>query len=165
VRIERKFPNFPSTQKPMNPQMSFLQSVSAGEAAEIPELKKQYLACLASVEDSATGLREIVERLVGLGIGRKELIQWATDAGYQGSYARSVLSRILCELGLRTRKRGAGRPVAPESVLITAQNRERYGKKATRFLFGAHRLSRAQDEAESESAQSRARSKFLSNFR
>jgi hypothetical protein len=139
----------------MKPQICYVHR-AAPKQAVISTLKREYLACLASVWSSATSLRDTIQRLIQVGVERTDLIQWAIDAGHRQSYVRSLLSRILCELGVRARKPGAGRRPAPESMLIAAQSRERYGKKATSFLFGAHRISKAQDTAESESDQSSA---------
>ena len=72
-------------------------------------LKQQYVECLGATSTAAITLRTVVIRLVELGVDRPELVAWAAEAGYRQGYARTLLSKILCELGLRARKSGAGR--------------------------------------------------------
>ena len=126
---------------------------SPERALDRQALKSKYLECLATVSDIGSTLRRTVLSLVSLGVQLHELVAWAADAGYPERQVRKILSRILLQAGVRRRRRGSGPKVPPEALAIVASVRSQYGRRTTRFLGAAHRLSKEHDVAERLAAQ------------
>jgi hypothetical protein len=120
---------------------------SAAHYGDLDHKKHEFLKHLASVSNGATALRQIVTDLLRSGVHWKQLVSWATDAGYTDHYARCVLSKILCDCGIRRRKSGAGPKVPQEALAIAAWARDSYPTEATKFLRAAWRASKRRDEA------------------
>lgn len=108
------------------------------------ELKKQFLECFGIRATNATTLRDTVKNLIERGVARKTLVRWAVQAGYTKSYVSSLLSRILCSIGLRERSIGAGRKPSPEALELLAYTRARYGNNSSKVLRAALRAGRAE---------------------
>lgn len=120
-------------------------------------LKKQFVHCLQTIAQSATTLRNVVVALIELGGDRPELVRWAAEAGYSPGYARTLLSKILCDAGLRARKPGAGPPTPQEALVILAFAHQRYGEDAAKLLRAAARAAKAQAAAKTTQAQGELR--------
>lgn len=118
-------------------------------------LKKEFLECFGVRTSNAEALRLIVKELIQRGVSRQTLLSWAMQAGYTSSGISSVLSRILCSIGLRARKAGAGRKPSRDALEILAHARSRYGERFLSVLRGAWRAGQAQASSEdSERSQS-----------
>lgn len=111
-------------------------------------IKKKFLNCFGVRTSNAGALRHIVEELIQQGVSRQTLVTWAFRAGYSRGYVSSLLSRILCSIGLRTRGVGAGRKPSPDAIELLAYVRSRYGERFLRVLHAAARAGRAQISAE-----------------
>ena len=115
------------------------EEIRASEFASEHELKGRYLECLGQAGTEIMSLREAIKDLAGRGVRRKDLVQWAAEAGYSTGYVRSLLSRILRDLALPARKPGAGRKVPREALALRLLARKHYGQKARKFLLAAYR--------------------------
>src|SRR6266496_5358380 len=71
------------------------------------QLKHKYLACLQA--RSPRSLRKSVKALIRAGVRRDLLVVWAIAEGHERKYIVKLLSECFCALGLRQRKKGAGR--------------------------------------------------------
>src|SRR5437016_370114 len=71
-------------------------------------LKANYLQSLDTLDSNITGLRQAVSALMDAGVTKPLLMKWAAEAGYDKGHVRTILSKILCDSGARTRKPGAG---------------------------------------------------------
>ena len=114
-------------------------------------LKEKFLGYLEARTTNTCMLREAVKALIDRGVTRGTLIRWAVEAGYSKGYASSLLSQILCPLGLRANRVGGGRKPSPEALELLAHARERYGKKFLKVLRAACRAGKAElakEEAE-----------------
>jgi hypothetical protein len=133
--------------------MREIQTAEPGPSATAARLEKESLMlkclnCFRVATTVGSELRQAVLALVvGLEIDSREIVHRATRAGYPERPIRKLISRILLEAGLRRRKRGAGPKIRPEAVAIAATIRSQYGRRATRLLGAAHRLSKEQDAA------------------
>jgi hypothetical protein len=107
-------------------------------------LKEQYLQCFGERASNAAALQAVVRDLINEGIPRKTLVGWAVDTGFSKGHAASVLSRIFVALGLRERKRGAGRKPSPAALELLDHVRSRYGENFLRVLYAACRAGRVQ---------------------
>jgi len=128
----------------MNP--SFLEEPIPSQFKGKQEaLKEGYLRCLSTLSAS---LREVLSRLLRLGVERGELVRWAVEAGYSQSFIRNLLSRLCCRAGQRQRKAGAWRRTPPEALALLAMARDRYGERAARFLLAAYRAAKSRPHAQ-----------------
>jgi hypothetical protein len=107
-------------------------------------LKLQYQECFRARLAGEAKLPGIIGSLARLGVLRQTLVRWAVEAGCTESYARSLLSKILCALGLRQRRPGAGRKPSREVLELVAELRERYGDRYLKTLRAACREGKAQ---------------------
>ena len=112
-------------------------------------LKERYLECIGLTSVSTTALEGVVERLIGLGISRKTLVDWAVRKGYSRGSAANLLTRIFKALGLRERQPGAGRKPSRETLELLAYARIRYGKRYLKVLRAAWRTGKAMAESAS----------------
>jgi hypothetical protein len=127
--------------------MSVMEPVldSAAQESNAPELlKARYIKCLARAGEEGAGLRQAIHALVKWGVGRRQLVQWAAEAGYSTGYVRSLISSILKDLGHRSRKPGAGRKVAHQAIALRVLGQKHYGKQARKFLLAAYRANETQ---------------------
>jgi hypothetical protein len=125
---------------------------------ERERLKAAYLECITVCRGSnanRTRLMEVIKGLIDQGVCRKALVVWAVQAGYAKRSASSLLSRVLCSLGLRKRKKGAGRKTAAEALKLAIYARWLHGKDFRRLLQAASRVK--EEEISSEKAQSPGR--------
>ena len=111
------------------------------------ELKEQYQKCFQARQTGEASLPGIIDSLLRLGVRRQTLLRWAKESGCSESYARSLLSKILCALGLRERRPGAGRKPSPEVLELVAEARQRYGDRHLKILRAAYREGKAQAQA------------------
>jgi hypothetical protein len=107
-------------------------------------LKGKYLQWFSLRSDNATVLRDVVRDLIEEGIPRQTLVAWAVEAGYSKRSVSSLLSRIFVSLGLRVRKKGAGRKPSAAALELLAHARSRYGKDSLKVLRAAWRAGKAQ---------------------
>jgi hypothetical protein len=108
-------------------------------------LKEKYLRCFGVRTDNAAALQEIVKGLIEGGVSRKTLVGWAVQAGYTKGYVSSLLSRILCSIGLRERRAGAGRKPSPAALELMAYAQDKYGEQFLKVLRAAWRAGKAQE--------------------
>src|SRR5256885_532543 len=94
----------------------------------ILSLKGKYLRCFHP--RLTPTMRHTVEALVHLGVGRSDLLAWAVVHGHERKGASKLLSQILCPLGLRLRRAGAGRPSSPAGLFLQALACEMFGNRA-----------------------------------
>jgi len=120
------------------------------------ELKGRFLECMKPRSlRSLAALAEIIRALVSRGARRQTLLRWAVESGCNKSYVRSLLSRIFVRLGLRVRRKGAGRKFSPEILELLADLRSRFG---ARYVQAARALCRAaESEAETQGLEIRPR--------
>lgn len=109
-------------------------------------LKEQYLQCFGVRTNNASMLQSIVRDLIEDGVSRRMLVAWAVEAGYTKGYVSSLLSRILVSLGLRERKKGAGRKPSPDALELLSYSRSRYGKKHLNLLRAAWRAGKTRSK-------------------
>jgi hypothetical protein len=121
-------------------------------------LKERYLRCFGVRTDNAAALQEIVKGLIDEGVSRQTLVSWAVQAGYTKGYVSSLLSRILCSIGLRERRPGAGRKPSPAALELMVYAQDKYGEQFLKVLRAAWRAGKAQATAQNFLAtpQSRA---------
>jgi hypothetical protein len=110
-------------------------------------LKEKYLRCFGVRTDIAAALQEIVKGLIEGGVSRKTLVGWAVQAGYTKGYVSSLLSRILCSIGLRERRAGAGRRPSAAALELMAYAQDKYGEQFLKILRAAWRAGKAQTTA------------------
>lgn len=113
-----------------------------GHGAEA--LKERYLRCFGVRTDNAAALQQIVKGLIDKGVSRQTLVSWAVQAGYTKGYVSSLLSRILCSIGLRERRPGAGRKPSPAALELMAYAQDKYGEQFLKVLRAAWRAGKAQ---------------------
>jgi len=106
-------------------------------------LKAKYLKCFGAGVNAAPTLREVIKELMDEGVPRPTLIRWAVQAGCTQSYASTLVSRVLCALGLRERRAGAGRKTSPAVLELLAHARSKYGKNYLKVLRAAWRTGKA----------------------
>jgi hypothetical protein len=111
-------------------------------------LKKKYLRCFGVRTDNAAALQEIVKGLIDGGVSRKTLVSWAVRAGYSKGYVSSLLSRVLCSIGLRERRAGAGRKPSSAALELMAYAQDKYGEQFLKVLRAAWRAGKAQATAQ-----------------
>jgi len=107
-------------------------------------LKERYLQCFGVRADNAATLQNVVKDLIDKGVSRKTLVAWAGEANFSRPYIASVLSRIFVALGLRERKKGAGRKPSAAALELLAHVRSHYGQNFLRVLYSACRAGKAQ---------------------
>jgi hypothetical protein len=115
---------------------------SAAGAADVDSqesFKLRYVVSLAQARKEIASLRETIKDCIDAGIRRQALVRWAEEAGYSTGYVRSLLSRILRELGVKSRKAGGGRKIPWEAVALRTLAQKHYGDEARRFLLAAYR--------------------------
>jgi hypothetical protein len=120
-------------------------------------LKEKYLRCFGVRTDNAAALQEIVKGLIDGGVTRKTLVGWAIQAGYTKGYVSSLLSRILCAIGLRERRAGAGRRPSPAALELMAYAQGKYGEQFLKVLRAAWRAGKARATAQDFQAASQSR--------
>lgn len=107
-------------------------------------LKEKFLRCFALRLSNSTKLHGVVRDLIGTGVSRKTLMNWAVEAGYAKAYVSSLLSRIFVALGMRERRKGAGRKPSYAALELLAHARSRYSESALKVLCAAWRAGKAQ---------------------
>jgi hypothetical protein len=107
-------------------------------------LKEKYLQCFGVRTTCATALQQVVKRLVEQGVSRDLLVIWGVRDGYPTATVASVLSRIFCALGLRARRKGAGRKPSPDAFALLDHARRQYGERALKVVRAALRAGKAQ---------------------
>ena len=112
------------------------------------EIKHNYLHCFGVRAGNTAALTQVVKVLVEQGVSRATLMDWAVGAGHSRATVASVLSRILCALGWRERREGAGRKVSPEALELLAFARVRYGLRHVKILCAAWRVGKDREEEE-----------------
>lgn len=112
------------------------------------ELKKRFLMCFSVRTTNTSRLRQTVKDLVNHGITRKTLVAWAVRAGFSKGYVSSLISRILCSMGLRANRVGAGRKPSADALELLVYAQERYGKRVLNVLRAAWRSGKAQTARE-----------------
>jgi hypothetical protein len=111
-------------------------------------LKKEFLKHIGVRTTNAAALQGVVKRLIERGVSRDILVTWGVHAGYPRTNVSSMLSRILCAIGLRERRPGAGRKPSPDALELLAHARARYNERFLRVLQGALRAGKAQMKAQ-----------------
>jgi len=114
---------------------------------DVAALKDRYLDCIGITSVGTTALEDTVEKLIGLGISRKTLVDWAVRKGYSRGSAANLLTRIFKALGLRERQPGAGRKPSRETLELLAYARIRYGKRYLKVLRAAWRTGKSLAES------------------
>ena len=107
-------------------------------------LKERYLKCFAVRSTNTKTLQEVVKELLQLGIVRGTLVRWDVQTGYSHGYVRSLLSKILCPLGLRERGLRGERKPSPEALELLGHAQEQYGDQALKILRAAYRAGQTQ---------------------
>jgi hypothetical protein len=110
-------------------------------------LKRKYLECFNVRTTNADTWREVVTSLISRGIARETLVSWGVDAGYPKITVSSMLSRILCAIGLRQRREGAGRKPSQDAIALLDYARRQYGERFLKVLRAAMRAGKAQTVA------------------
>lgn len=116
-------------------------------------LKERFLECLHMIPET---LRPVVTRLLAFGVKRDELVEWAVGAGYSRSFIRSLLSRLFCDNGQRSRRAGAGRKTPQEALALLAFAQNQFGERAPKYLLAAYRAAKAQSAMHLQSGQVKA---------
>jgi hypothetical protein len=111
----------------------------AGPAA----LKRKYLQCFKVSTTNAATWQETVRSLLDQGVSRDDLVNWGVDAGYPRATVSSMLSRILCAIGLRERGKGAGRKFSQDALELLDYARSQHGERALKVLRSALRAGKA----------------------
>jgi hypothetical protein len=109
-----------------------------------PAHKEKFLKCFGIRSTNTAALKETVKKLTEQGVSRQTLVFWAVKAGYTQGYVSSLLSRILCSLGLRQRRPGAGRKPSSQALALLEYARRQYGRKFMNVLRAAWRAGRTQ---------------------
>jgi hypothetical protein len=130
-------------------------ALNGGKHLGTGTLKQRYLQYFGARTHNAAALQGVVRDLIGQGISRQLLVIWAVEAGYTKAYVSSLLSRILVSLGLRERKRGAGRKPSPAALELLAYARDQYGESCLKVLRAAWRAGKAQRIAISSQKEAR----------
>lgn len=91
--------------------------------------------------------------LISQGITRKTLVAWAVRAGFSKGYVSSLISRILCSMGLRANRVGAGRKPSADALELLVYTQERYGNRFLNVLRAAWRAGKAQSAHEGSQAE------------
>ena len=112
-------------------------------------LKQKYLECFGVRTTNMTAWQAAIKDLTEQGVSREMLVKWAVAAGYSKSYVSSLLSRILCSLGLRERGLGAGRKPSRDALKLLAYARSRFGDKYRKVLRAAWRAGKAEPAGDS----------------
>ena len=107
-------------------------------------LKQKYIDCFGVHGANVKTWREAVTALMDRGCSREMLVEWGVDAGYERKYVSGVLSRLLCPIGQRKRKTGAGRKPSAEATALLAYARGQYGENCLKMLQAAWRTGKAQ---------------------
>jgi hypothetical protein len=121
-----------------------MKTLNRTKRPDAAALKERYLECIGLTSVSTTALEGVVERLLGLGISRKTLVDWAVRKGYSRGSAANLLTRIFKALGLRERQPGAGRKPSRETLELLGYARARYGNRCLKVLRAAWRTGKAQ---------------------
>src|SRR5206468_7574360 len=87
-----------------------------GDRRKVARLKTSFFTLLRSASLKSFNLSRIVLALIRAGVSRGTCVLWAVECGFSKAGARSLLSRLLCEAGLRERKPGAGRKFSPRVI-------------------------------------------------
>jgi hypothetical protein len=106
-------------------------------------LKARYLDCFGARASTGETLRETVKGLFERGVSRKTLITWAMQTGCSKGHAANLLSQILCALGLRARRTGAGPKPSREALELLAYAQAEYGERHVKILRAAWRAAKA----------------------
>lgn len=133
----------------------------------LSSLKKRYLQCFGVRANNVTTLQGIVKDLIQKGVSRRRLVEWAVEAGYTKGYVSSLLSRILVSLGLRERKKGAGRKPSPDALELLSYARSRYRKNHLNMLRAAWRAGKTRGKTTDipDASTSRIMTAIASPFR
>ena len=119
-------------------------------------LKERYLQCFGVRANNATMLQGVVKDLIEEGVSRQTLVAWAVKAGYTKGHVSSQLSRILVSLGLRERKKGAGRKPSSDALELLAHAQNLHGEECLNVLRAAWRAGKAQLAAANNETRHRA---------
>src|SRR5712664_3985317 len=122
-------------------------ALSADGGFNLQSLKQGYLNCLGHLAAGTGTLRRVVQRLLSLGVSRKELVEWAVAEGYDERSVRKLLSSLCLQAGQRLRKPGAGPKTPPEALVIQAFARDQFGDQGDKFLHAASRDAKMQAAA------------------
>ena len=106
-------------------------------------LKQEFLRCFGLHLSNSTTLHGVVKDLISAGVSRKTLTIWAVEAGYAKASVSSLLSRIYSSLGLRDRRKGAGRKPSSAALELLAHAHDRYGESFLKVLRAAWRAGKA----------------------
>jgi hypothetical protein len=109
--------------------------------------KEEFLRCFGLRLRNSTKLHEVVRDLIGAGVSRQTLTLWAVEAGYAKASVSSLLSRIYSSLGLRERRKGAGRKPSSVALELLAHAHDRYGENFLKVLCAAWRAGKARSGA------------------
>jgi hypothetical protein len=107
-------------------------------------LKRRYLKCFKVRTTNMATWQKVVRGLVNQGVSRDVLINWGVDDGCSRTTVSSMLSRILCALGLRERAKGAGRKFSNDALALLDYARSRYGERSLKVLRSALRAGKAE---------------------
>src|ERR1700677_1613535 len=110
-------------------------------------LKQEFLRCFGLHLSNSTTLHGVVKDLISAGVYRKTLTIWAVEAGYAKASVSSLLSRIYSSLGLRDRRKGAGRKPSAAALELLAHAHDRYGESFLKVLRAAWRTGKARGAA------------------
>jgi hypothetical protein len=95
-------------------------------------------------EADQQALKQVVTGLIDCGVSRDTLINWGEYASYSRITVSGTVSRILCSIGLRERREGAGRKPSHDALVLLDHAREQYGVRAVKVLRAAFRAGRAE---------------------
>ena len=113
-------------------------------------LKEEFLRSFGLHVSNSTTLRGVVRDLIGAGVSRNTLTNWAVEAGYAKRYVSSLLSRIYKSLGKRERRPGAGRKPSAAALELLAHAHDRYGESFLKVLYAAWRAGKARSSTSAD---------------
>ena len=108
-------------------------------------LKKEFLQCIGVRSMSETTLQRDVMELIDAPASRKTLVVWSVQLGYTRVYVSSMFNRILCVLGLRERRAGAGRKLSTRTLEFLRYAKTRSSGQCLNVLQGALRAGKAEN--------------------
>jgi hypothetical protein len=112
------------------------------KARDRQTLKRKYLECFDVRTTNAANWKRVVLGLIDCGISRETLVNWAVNAGHPKTTVSSTVSRVLCAIGIRDRRQGAGRKPSPEGIALLNHARCQYGDRCLKVLRAAIRAGK-----------------------
>jgi len=105
------------------------------------QIKVRFVGALKTIRGGEVSLKAAVEAALKANVERSTMVGWAVDAGYSESWTRSLISKVLCDIGQRQNREGQGRETPREAIELAEALTSKYGdaKKAKKILLAAYR--------------------------